>query len=165
VALLPHLGLQHEPHGIEHDEIQRIAGTENRELADALLVHERAVVLHAQRRDDRRRTLPDVEHDPHAVFTEPNDARVHLGVAVPALPVEHLNAEHVPPELLPVEVFTIPERGGPADEAEGKPDQAAALALARGDGAREIRPAHTVNAVEIQVADLRRLTLVAALRG
>ncbi len=63
VPLVPHRRLQHEAHRVENDEIERIAGAQDGELPDAVFVDERAVVLHAQRCDARRRPLADVEDD------------------------------------------------------------------------------------------------------
>ncbi len=161
VPLIPHLLQPHHPHRIEQREIHRVAGVQQRQRIAAAVGHHRGVVQDAQRRDPRRRVLPDLERHRHAPSAR-SDHRVHLRVAIAAQPVEHADADHVALQLRAVQVIAIDERRGVADEAEGLEQQILAGGRLRVEALRQLTYVDVPHAVEDEPPDLGIALLVRA---
>ena len=94
VSAIPELVLKEHAHGVEHDQIERIFGLQQREAISNAIADQR-VAIDGQGPDQRRPISRTREGDGNVVRPRARDSRVDLGLAVSVLPVEEPDAQHV----------------------------------------------------------------------
>jgi hypothetical protein len=162
VAAIPERVAKPRAARVERQQVERLADAEAHEPATVAVGERPLLGRHAQRPDHRRRAFADVEADRDLLVAERGHRGVDLRLAVPALPVEHLDAQDVEPQLAPVEVLALVEVARLRHEAERLHEEAPAARLVGRDALLQVVLLHRLHAVELEAADLGCLARVVA---
>ena len=152
VPLVEQTPLEEHARGVEPDQIERTVSPQHYFAVDLPLREQRwRRLIDNDVRDDRRWAFLDQEGDANLIAAPRNHDGVHFGLAVPALPVEDADAEHIALELLVIEVLFRVEVLRLGDPAERRDDEAVAVRGGRVDTLKEVALLHHLHAFEREV--------------